>query len=479
MDMKIIDNNIDGRRWTAVGLLLLLLTPAAWGQRYSFSFAPRGCTDTVLYIAQHDHKSLHIIDSARRDAKRESFIFAGQRKWPQGVYALVRQDRQTQLADFLVDDSRQFSLTGDEQLSAPSISCKGSKSNAQMFDYLAHLQQARDKQRELQKLQDNRGLDSLNEAMRNYEAQARREGSTSLFMRLVSLCENPDVPDSVADKPLYYRRHYWDAFFAQLDGRIVPPEVLNSPQLFNKMNYFFFGLLYHADSDTICSETDRLLSRLVRDTAMVRYVLQYIEPIYYRATRNVGWDAVWCHLVEQYYKKGRCPWAKESELYVMTQNYNRVSRSLIGKIGAELWMMDTTQIDSPEHWHSSHQQPTPYVVLWFWDPDCHHCQEQSAELTVLYDSLLAAPNQRLTVYAVGYDSDVPKWKKYVRDHNFHFVNVGGTQVNIDYQEAYNVHGAPTMIILGPRREIVMNKVLPIRNLLPFLDQYEEKQRGHH
>jgi thiol-disulfide isomerase/thioredoxin len=180
--------------------------------------------------------------------------------------------------------------------------------------------------------------------------------------------------------------------------------------------------------------------------------------------------------MENYYLKGRCPWVSEGTLYNMRYNYNRIRQSIIGAHGQELLMLDTTQIDAPEHWISSHRFPEKYVILWFWDPDCHHCQEQSAELKVLYDSLQTAPDHRFEVYAVGYESDVAKWKKYVREHDFRWKNVGGSNVNIDYQEAYNVHGAPTMIILNERRDIIMNKVLPIKSLLQFLDNYEKRNK---
>ena len=62
----------------------------------------------------------------------------------------------------------------------------------------------------------------------------------------------------------------------------------------------------------------------------------------------------------------------------------------------------------------------------------------------------------------------------MREHQLPFVNVGGSNVNIDYQEAYNVHGAPTMIILNEERRIIMNKVIPAKNLLTFLDRYEKR-----
>ena len=137
-------------------------------------------------------------------------------------------------------------------------------------------------------------------------------------------------------------------------------------------------------------------------------------------------------------------------------------------------MADTNQSSDPKDWISSHRFPTRYVILWFWDPDCHHCQEQSEELKKLYDEMVAKGEKRFEIYGVGYESDVEKWKKYVREHDFKWVNVGGTNVNIDYQEAYNVHGAPTMIILNERRDIIMNKVLPAKNLMQFLDNYEKR-----
>ena len=234
--------------------------------------------------------------------------------------------------------------------------------------------------------------------------------------------------------------------------------------------------MYYADSDTICKEIDRLAARIGDDTAMLRYIFDFIEPRYYRSTRNIGWDAVWCHLQAEYYQKGRCPWVSEGNLYNMRHNFNRIRQSIIGAHGQELWMADTNQSSDPKDWVSSHRFPTKYVILWFWDPDCHHCQEQSAALKVLYDSLLTAPYRPFEVYAVGYESDVEKWKKYVREHDFRWVNVGGPNVNIDYQEAYNVHGAPTMIILNERRDIIMNKVLPAKNLLKFFEDYEKKKQ---
>ena len=474
-------------RHTILILALMLGMGGVEAQQYSFTFRLDGATDSVLYIGQHFRDKTTVVDTAR--LHRGSYTFAGRRKWERGVYALLRQDGKTAVGDFCIDGSRRFTIEGDARLSAASVKVKGCETNSAMYAYMAVEDAAKvemDAIAKRKKSTDRTEREqaakeeaALIERMTEYERTTRHGKQENLYFTLLNLCEAPEVPDSVADKPTYYRMHYWDAFF-DTDYDLQSTEVLHSPQLFNKVNYFFYGLMYYADSDTISATIDRLAARIGGNTKLLQYVFDHIEPRYFRSTKNIGWDAVWCHLASQYYLRGRCPWATEATLHNMRYNLNRISQSLIGAHGRELLMADTNQSSDPKDWISSHRFPNRYVILWFWDPDCHHCQEQSEELKVLYDSLRAVGNNRFEVYAIGYESDVEKWKRYVREHDFRWVNVGGTNVNIDYQEAYNVHGAPTMIILDEHRDVIMNKVLPIKGLMRFLDEHEKKQEqvGH-
>lgn len=464
------------KRTATIISFLLLLGGAAFGQRGDVEVRLSACDDTVLYLSRHYRDALLPADTARR-AKGGSYHF--RRTLAAGIYAIVRQDGSTVMADIeLTGKGDRFRMEDSRSLLSPAnVRVSGSDANRQLMEYKARMQQARVEADSIRARLD-RGdsaaradQDRLVADMEAYEARAL--ASPTLFMRLTAATKDPSVPDTVTDKARYYRRHYWDATLEAVAARRVSWDELRwSPQLFSRMNYFFFGLLYHADSDTICAELDRLMDHLVADTAMTRYVLQFIEPKYFRSTRNIGWDAVWCHMAERYFLRQRYPWYGQGSLFVMEKNLAKIRQSLIGAHGQELWMLDTTQVDAPEHWRSSHRFPERYVILWFWDPDCSHCQQYTAELKDLYNRMLASHKKRFEVYAVGYESDVPKWRRYVRDHELPFVNVGGMNVNIDYQEAYNVHGAPTMIILNDRRDIIMNKVIPISSIEAFLDEYE-------
>lgn len=448
---------------------------------YRFTFSSPSMADGRYYVGQHFRDEMLVVDSAT--AKGGTVVFAGKGKMERGVYVLMK-DKKTKMFDFVVDDSRTFGIEFDEKYSNAGMKVKGSKANELMYAYMAKMDWANDEAKTAKG--DKKRIDELGKEMKAYMDKYLKDNAKYRFTQLIAMFSNIDVPDAIPEgcantnlrqwQSRYYRSHYWD------NVDFSDHSLIYTPQLFDKMNVYFFGQLYYEDADTITKYAEMVLDRVADDSTMLRYFIDFITPRYERSTKNIGWDQVFVNLVEDYYAKGKCVWATKAEVFNKRQTADFLKQSLIGAMGQELIMADTNQSDDPKDWISSHALPQKYVMLWFWDPDCNHCKKQTAELIVLYDSLTRAGNKIFEVYAVGYESDVKKWKEYVRKHKLPFINVGGPNVNIDYQEAYNVHGAPTMILLNADRQIIMNKTLATKNVLPFLEQYERKhpeqaQRG--
>lgn len=486
---------------TILSLLLLAAAASAMAlspakKTYEIRIVQQNCStnDTMYYLGTHYRDQLRPIDSCVM--RNGTLVFQGSPWLERGLYAIYRKGAKKNPFDFTFDQSQapdtkakpatnvKISITVNEkwQVADPAKDIVGSPANQAMHTYINRFNKAKEQARDIDKRKKSsdpqvkaaaeKEMEALQEEMDHLMKDYVKGHDYYLYFHLLDMFNGPQVPDEAEDKALYYRTHYWDGVDLADHG------LVNTPDLFNKMNYYFFGVLYHADSDTITKYADRLLHSIENDTLMLRYFMDFIMPRYYRSTKNIGWDAVWCHLARTYYLSGKCTWATAADIYTKKMDVERLEQSLIGAYGQELFMADTNQSSNPEDWISSHRFPQRYVILWFWDPDCHHCQEQTATLKTLYDSLSAAGNKRFEVYAVGFEADVNKWKKYVRDHQLPFVNVGGSNVNIDYQVAYNVHGAPTMIILNEKRQIIMNKVLPTSQILPFLDRYEQRQKEH-
>ena len=459
-------------------LLAALCGGAVVAQNYKITLRPQVAKDSLYYMGQH-FRDKYVLRDSTRLRPDGTIVFAGKSKLPTGVYTLL-DSKQKRLFDFIVDDSRQFEIAFDTNCRNANMKVSKSKANTLMYEYMATLEQTRADSRRLNDRMRSKDtaevslakaeMEALGDRMEKYQKNYMKANANYKFTKLLQLSDNGDVPDEVPQdqKYIYYRTHYWDG------ADLSDPNLIYTPHLFDKMNYYFFGILYNQPCDTIIRYADMILHRVENDSTMLRYFIEFIAPRYEKGTKHIGWDQVFVHLVQEYYLKGKCTWATPAEVYNKKQTIEYLSASLIGAFGQELRMADTAQSPNPDDWVSSHNFPEKYVILWIWDPDCHHCQKQTAELKALYDSLQATGKPMpFEVYAVGYESDVKKWKNYVIKHELPFVNVGGMNVNIDYQAAYNVHGAPTMILLNADREIIMNKTLPTANILPFIEQYEK------
>ena len=459
-------------------LILSAMTMPLQAQNgYKISFNSTSMADGKYYMGQHFRDSYIVIDSAT--AQKGMIAFAGKKKLARSVYVLL-DAKKAKMFDFMVDDSQVFGITFDEQKSNAGMVVKGSKANELMFKYMAKMDWARAQSKTIKESGEKvkEKMDALSDEMKNFEDNYMKENKQYKFTQLIDMFSNIDVPDAIPagcrDTNLrewqakYYRAHYWD------NVNLKDHSLIYTPQLFDKMNLYFFNILYHQDADTTTKYVENLLDKVVNDSTMLRYFMDFALPKYERDTKHIGWDQVFVNLVRDYYLKGKCKWASDGEIYNKRQTVDFLSQSLIGAMGQELIMADTNQSEDPKDWISSHALPQKYVMLWFWDPDCNHCKKQTAELKILYDSLTAVGNKVFEVYAVGYESDVQKWLNYVRKHQLPFINVGGPNVNIDYQEAYNVHGAPTMILLNADRQIIMNKTLATKMVLPFIEEYEKK-----
>ena len=473
----------NAKQITLLVLFLFTLPLTLSAQNYKIEFSSPALESEQYYLAQHFRDTFILHDSAT--ANNQKLVFAGKNNLKNGVYTLVDKKKK-KVFDFMVDDSRKFSISFDEKHSNAGMKVSGSTANTLMFQYMAKLDWANERGKAInekkkdpaQKATADNEMDELSKTMNEFEDQYIKNNGKYLFTRLVSMTKRVDVPNEIPAgskdtnlqnwQAIYYRTHYWD----NMD--LTDHSLIYTPQLFDKMNYYFFGILYYQPSDTITRYAHLVLDRIVNDSTMLNYFLEFITPRYERSTKNIGWDQVFVNLVKDYYLAGHCPWASKGNLTNKRQTIEYLSHSLIGAMGTELIMADTNQSTEPNDWISSHAFPQKYVMLWFWDPDCSHCKKQTAELKTLYDSLSAAGNKIFEVYAVGYESDTRKWIDYVRKHQLPFVNVGGPNVNVDYQEAYNVHGAPTMILLNADRQIIMNKTLPTKSVLPFIEQYEKE-----
>lgn len=445
--------------------------------------------DTLVYLVIHYNEKLILKDSVKPVSKGK-FVFKGTNRYDDGMYSLVSMGKKLYL-NFILDNNQHFEYNLDTTGIVDNFSVKNSPENAEMLRFQKKTSQASLQANEWSKKRkefDAAGnadsanyykekLGNINDEMNAFIDELIAKNPTYLFSKMQKSYKNIDVPeykkeDGTPDyqkQAAYYRLHYWDNFDLG-DHRFI-----YIPSFDPKMKDYFLKLLYHQEADTINKYIDLFLAKTEKDTFMYHYCTDWLS-YQYETSKIIGHDAVFYHIAKTNQLMGKCYWLDEDVIAKYQKRTKRLEPILIGKIAPELIIPDTTMPDDMSKWHSSYRMEKPYTILWFYDPDCPTCKKESKKMRAVYDSLETLGKRNFDVYAIANDADIDRWKKYVKENNYPWIQVGGNKGNLDYLEYFNIYemGNPAMFIMDNKdHRIILNKRIEMSSIPQFLEEYEK------
>ena len=451
-------------------------------------FNIKNSKDELVYLVIHYNDKLILKDSATPVAK-EKFVFKGTDRYDDGMYSLVSGSKRLYL-NFILDNNQHFTYNLDTTANVNNFSVEGSPENAEMLRFQKKTAQASVNASEWAKkrkeFEDAGNTDSaevykeklnnINKEMMEFIDALIAKNPDFLFSKMQKSYKNIDVPEFKKEdgepdymkQAAYYRLHYWD------NVDLADHRFIYIPSFDPKMKDYFLKVLYHQETDTINKYIDIFLKKTEADTFMYHYCCDWLS-YQFETSKVIGHDAVFYHIAMTNQMAGKCYWLDEDILAKYQKRTTRLAPILIGKVAPELIIPDTTLSEDMRTWHSSYRMSKPYTILWFYDPDCPTCKKESKNLRTVYDSLEAIGKRNFDVYAIANDADIDRWKKYVKENNYPWLNVGGNKGNLDYLEYFNIYemGNPAMFILNNRHEIILNKRIDMHSLPQFLEEYEK------
>ena len=445
--------------------------------------------DTLVYLVIHYNDKLLLKDSVK-PASKGKFVFEGKNRYDDGMYSLVSMDKKLYL-NFILDNNQHFTYNLDTTMDVNNFSVEGSPENAEMLRFQRKTSEASKDASEWAKKRkefDEAGntdsanvykerLANINNEMQEFINDLIAKNPDFLFSKMQKSYQSVDVPEfkdengenDIPKQAAYYRLHYWD------NVDLGDHRFIYIPSFDPKMKDYFLKVLYHQESDTINKYIDLFLAKTEKDTFMYHYCCDWLS-YQFETSKVIGHDAVFYHIAMTNQMAGKCYWLDEDILAKYQKRTTRIAPILIGKIAPELIIPDTTLSDDMRTWHSSYRMSKPYTILWFYDPDCPTCKKESKNLRAVYDSLETIGKRNFDVYAIANDADVARWKKYVKENNYPWMQVGGNKGNLDYLEYFNIYemGNPAMFIMDNKdHRIILNKRIDMFNIPQFLEEYEK------
>jgi len=462
--------------------LLLFIIPASLAGQlkngYEIDVAIHGLKDSTIFLAYHFGDKQYIKDTIKLD-KSGRGIITGREPLPQGIYMIVLPGRK--YFEILISNDQFFAIdcsyndyfgtlrfTGSEENSAfityqkkwmtmqkeASAIAKRVQNNKQNKDSLAILTQRQK---------------SMENDMKLYLKEVIRENNGNLLATLVKALLPIDVPEYkaplIASNPdslrwIWNYNYNKDHFFDNID--LTDERLLRTPILYSRLEAFFTNVVIQSP-DSINKEIDKLVKKCESDYKIFQFVAVYLFN-HFRESEIMGHDAVVVKLADDIYLSGKADWVSPEFKKDLKKQVDLLRPNLIGKKGENLVMDSFKGI-----FVSLYDVKKDFTVLYFWEPDCGHCQESTPKLKAYYDK---PRDYTLEIFAVCTTSDKEKWTKYIEDNKLTWINGWDPQRGSHFDYYYNVQSTPIVYILDKNKKIIAKKI-GVEEIGPFIENYRK------
>ncbi|MEM7104967.1 MAG: DUF5106 domain-containing protein [Bacteroidota bacterium] len=342
----------------------------------------------TIYLGYHLGSKQYIQDTIPIDSKKNIFIAEGEEMLPGGIYLIILPPDNRYFEIFIGGENDQhFSLETDVEDLNGNANFKGSEENIRFFEYLKYigdnkkeLEQITAKEKaetdpvEIKKLQ--KAMDELNNGVTQYQLDMIKKYPGSLLEAVIKLTMPPDIPNPTTPmtdeeeanwRYQYFKSHYFDAL------NFADDRLLRTPLLENKIEYYVSKLTVGIP-DSIAVSVDYILEKAAANEEVFRFCLMHFLNKY-ATSKIVGMDAMYVHLVDNYYAKDKAPWVTEEVLANMTKRARELRPLLIGKKAPDI-KIKTFDKSPVSLWAFE----SSFTILYFWDPKCGHCNKVAPDM---------------------------------------------------------------------------------------------------
>lgn len=456
---------------------LILVSCAMANQGYEIKVKVNGIHDTLSYLAYHYGNRQYIQDTVRVDSQGQ-FVFQGPERLEPGMYLIVLPGQK--YFEIIVDQTQHFSVETQMDDFVNTMRFRQSPDNQVFYTYMRLIRDLNQKATpwrttlqdpettEARKEEIRKELQQLDQQVKTIQQDIIRDHPGSLFSKILLAQQEPELPeaplkaDGTPDHEfLYhiYKRNFWEHIDFS-DDRLVRTPVLHA-----KLNQYFNQVVIQIP-DSIIAEADRIIQKARQHKEVFKYTLFFITNTFERSN-IMGMDAVFVHMVENYYMTGEADWVNPEQLERLSERAMALKPLLIGQTAPDITMYKPDQSTI-----RLHEVKARYTILYFWDSECSHCKRQTPVLRELHARMKA---EGVEVFAVNTEGDRNKWLGYVEQNRLNWINVNDVANRSGFRDKYDIWSTPLIFLLDKDKKI-MGKRLTAEQTEDFIRHDMENNR---
>ncbi|TVQ87230.1 MAG: DUF5106 domain-containing protein [Bacteroidetes bacterium] len=430
------------------------------GKGYQIDVQVAGVSDTTSFLAYHFGNRQYILDTVNVDSEGR-FRFAGDERLDPGMYMVVLPGQK--FFEIIVDHNQHFSVSAVMDNFVETMKFENSPDNEAFYNYMRFISTMNELGGPVRaELQDPGTTEERKAELRNLlseidtQVKAKQEEiieafPDGLFGRILLAQREPPMPeaplreDGTPDNEFMYqtyKQNFWH-FMDFADDRL-----LRTPIFHSKLNHFFTRVIIQIP-DSIIAEADRIVEKARAHPEVFKYVVFFITNTFERS-QIMGMDAVFVHMVENYYMTGEVDWVTPDQLERIAERAMALKPLLIGNIAPEIIMF--TPDRKPL---SLHDVEARFTLLYFWDSECSHCKRQTPKLKEFYQRLNP---KGVEIFAANTEADRQKWLDYVNNNNLTWIHVNDPTNQSGFRDKYDIWATPLLFLLDEDKRIIAKRI---------------------
>jgi peroxiredoxin len=443
---------------------------------HRIQFKVKGYKDTTAVIAHYYGDNQYIAkDTARFDTKG-NLIFEGKKDLPEGVYLLVLP--RNRYVEFLVGEQYQ-SMEFDTLDPISSMKIKEGQENQVFYSYQKTMsQKAKDAAPVKAALSKSKNpdttaklkaqLEAIDKEVKSFREKLFADHPSTFSVKLFKAAMEPEVPPARTlpngrKDSLFQFVYYRDHFFDNID--LADDRMVRTPLFHNKVEQYIEKLTLQIP-DSINFYADKLLG-MAKSKEAFKYIVWWVTNSYEKS-QIMGMDAVFVHMAKNYYLSGKAYWVDSAVVNKIRERAKILEPILIGKKAPNMWLTDTTgKLFTLDGFKAK------ATVLYFWDPNCGHCQKETPKL---YEFWEKNKPRGIDVFAVTIDRKPDDWKKYIREKKLNWLNVWDSYTATDFKNMYDIYSTPVIYILDENKKILAKRI-GVEQLPDFFENYFRDKLG--
>jgi peroxiredoxin len=438
--------------------IFFIYASSLWGQKgYDLTIEIKHVQGQELYLGYHFGNQKYLKDTAFVEGDRARFT--GKEPLKPGIYFVYNPKT---YFEFVVSE-QEFKLVTDTVDFLGNLEIEGSRENKVFKEFHTSMRKSQEDLAELNEqfksagssedsLKIKKQIQGVGENLEELKQRIIQRNPDLYFTKVLLAMEKPAIPDEIGlgleEQEMkkaqfeYYRDHYFDLIDFSSEDLLRTPVV--HPKIME-----YLDRLVNPHPDSIIAAVDDLLDRTVGNEPFFRYLLVTLTSKYERSN-VMGHDAIFVHLAEKYYLKGQASWIDNETKQKFNERVQELKPTLIGEHAPFLNLMDTS-LNSV----TFDDLRSDYTVLYFYDPDCGHCKTKTPALHREYEELKSLGAE---VWAVNIQTDVEKWKNFIKTNNLKWINLSDPFVRINFRKEYNINSTPKIFILDRDKKIIARKI---------------------